>query len=90
MLIKTSCYGYSRTALAREYNRIAMRESIIKAAKRASRNSAVKMSYTFLAMLLASETRSPDVDMNDVICLESRNQKRNSIFPGLTKPFSVT
>jgi hypothetical protein len=32
-------------------------------------------------MLIASETRSPDVDMNDVICLEARNQKRN--YPSL-------
>jgi hypothetical protein len=70
-------HGYSRTALTREYERIAMHESIIKAAGRASRNSAVKMSYTFLAMLVASETRSPDVDMADAICLEDRNQKRN-------------
>jgi hypothetical protein len=58
-----------------------MHESIIKAAGRASRNSAVKMSYTFLAMLVASETRSPDVDMADAICLEDRNQKRNNLHP---------
>jgi len=29
------------------------------------------------AMLVASETRCPDVDLADAICLEDRNQKRN-------------
>jgi hypothetical protein len=28
-------------------------------------------------MPIASETRRPDFDMNDAICLEDRNQKRN-------------
>ena len=81
MLIKTSNYGYSRTASARRYAWIAMHASIIKATRHAYGNSIVKMSYTFLTMLIASETRSPDVDMNDVICLEVRNQKRNNLHP---------
>jgi hypothetical protein len=50
-----------------------MPESIIKAAGRAYENSTVKMSYTFLALLIGSETRSRDVHMNAAICLEARN-----------------
>jgi hypothetical protein len=45
------------------------------------------MSYTFLAMHVASEMRRPDVDMTDAVCLEDRNQKRNHPSLCLTTAF---
>ena len=66
-----------------------MPESIIKATRPAPQNSTVKMSYTFLAMLIASKTCIRDVDMSAAICLKARNQKRNNPSHSLTTAFRI-
>ena len=55
--------------IATDIDQISMPESSIKAARHAPRNATVKISYTFLTLLFASETYSPVLKMNDAICL---------------------